>query len=78
MKLQELIVKLQAIEKLKPDAVVDFQLADVRTGGFTTQPAHLLDVCADAEGVRCLITVGNYESDAALYKDHVETLKRRE
>jgi hypothetical protein len=76
MKLQELIVKLQAIEKSKPGADVAFQFADVHSNGCTTRQAHLLDVEAEsARQVNCLITVGNYEHDAALYKDHLETLR---
>jgi hypothetical protein len=75
MKLQELIGKLQTVEKSKKVADVAFQFVDVSAIGFTTRRVYLLDV--SDEGAECLISVGNYEDDATTYKDHVETIKKQ-
>lgn len=75
MKLQELIVKLQDIEKAQPGISVAFKTADVNGSGHRICDAYLLDVCSEDD--KCLIVVGKRESDAAEYKSQVEELRRR-
>lgn len=76
MKLRELVDQLQEILKSNPELDVRFELADVHAGGITTRAAYLLDVRANGpNSTSCLITLGNYEGDAALYKEHMEMLK---
>jgi hypothetical protein len=78
MKVQELIAQLQEIAKSRPQAEVTFQFADVDAGGILTRAAHLLDIDGEVPSAAgCLITFGNRERDAALYKEHVETLRQQ-
>ena len=76
MKLHELVAQLQEILKSRPNTDVGFQVAEVNAGGILTRATYLLDVDAGGpNAVSCVITLGNYESDAARYKEHLETLR---
>jgi len=77
MTLQELIARLQTIAKSKQQADVTFQFADVDANSCSTRGVHLLEISDAGQDGRCFITVGNYERDAALYKEHLETMKKK-
>ena len=77
MKLLELIVKLQEIEKNRPGMEVPFQRAENHGNGFTTSPLILLDIRAENRQGHCLITLGDLERDVEAYKEYLEIRAQR-
>ena len=75
MKLQELIAKLQEIEKTNPGSAVVFNSAQVDVNSHTLRDVYLLDI--SPEDKNCLLVFGEYEHQAAEYKSQVETLRQQ-
>jgi len=77
MKLHELIIKLQEIEKDIPSAEVVCDLVELTENSLSSSPGYLCDVEAQrGEPPRCLFIIGQRDRDPALYKEIRE--KQRE